>query len=141
MDCGVDNLSSDMPWLREFTSANSSAFLMADNTSLNNWASCKIEEFQRFESFLPKFLTVSRDLFLPPERLKFGLVSDRVLLSSLNIKDSGSWLVTLHFAGCPSCLKVLKEGDDLKAFAQIQAWPVAEASFCRFLCSYVDPTI
>lgn len=126
MDCGVDNLSSDMPWLREFTSANSSSFLMADNTSLTNWASCKIEEFQRFESFLPNFLTVSRDLFLPPERLKFGLVSDRVLLSSLNIKDSGSWLVTLHFAGCPSCLKVLKEGDDLKAFAQIQAWPVAE---------------
>lgn len=34
--------------------------------------------------------------------------------------------MTLHFAGCPSCLKVLKEGDDLKAFAKIQAWPVAE---------------
>ncbi|XP_049381610.1 uncharacterized protein LOC125846275 isoform X1 [Solanum stenotomum] len=126
MDCGVDNLCSDMPWLSEFTSVNRSAFLGADNTSLNSGDSCKIDEFQRFESFLSKFLTVSRDLFLPPERLKFGVVPDRVLLSSLNVKDSGSWLVTLHFAGCPSCLKVLKEGDDLKAFAKIQAWPVAE---------------
>ncbi|KAK6796147.1 hypothetical protein RDI58_003848 [Solanum bulbocastanum] len=126
MDCGVDNLCSDMPWLSEFTSANHSALLGADNTSLNSGDSCKIDEFQRFELFLSKFLTVSRDLFLPPERLKFGVVPDRALLSSLNVKDSGSWLVTLHFAGCPSCLKVLKEGDDLKAFAKIQAWPVAE---------------
>ncbi|XP_010315823.2 uncharacterized protein [Solanum lycopersicum] len=126
LDCGVDNLCSDMPWFSEFISANRSAFLGPDNTSLNSGDSCKIDEFQRFESFLPKFLTVSRDLFLPPERLKFGLVPDRALLSSLNVKDSGSWLVTLHFAGCPSCLKVLKEGDDLKAFAKIQAWPVAE---------------
>lgn len=128
MDCGVDNRFSDMPWLSEFTSANNSAFLAAENMSLNSGASCKIDEFQHFESFLPKFLTVARDLFLPPERLRFGLVLDRALLSSLNIKDSGSWLVTLHFAGCPSCLKVLREGDDLKAFAKIQAWPVAEAS-------------
>lgn len=141
LDCGVDNLCSDMPWFSEFISANRSAFLGPDNTSLNSGDSCKIDEFQRFESFLPKFLTVSRDLFLPPERLKFGLVPDRALLSSLNVKDSGSWLVTLHFAGCPSCLKVLKEGDDLKAFAKIQAWPVAEASFCCFLCTYVDPAI
>ncbi|KAJ8544654.1 hypothetical protein K7X08_003317 [Anisodus acutangulus] len=126
MDCGGDNLFSDMPWLREFTSANSSAFLAAENMSLNSGASCKIDEFQRFKSFLPKFLTLSRDLFLPPERLRFGLVPDRALLSSLNIEDSGSWLVTLHFAGCPSCLKILREGDDLKAFAKIQAWPVAE---------------
>ncbi|KAM3343147.1 hypothetical protein P3S68_028113 [Capsicum galapagoense] len=126
MDCGVDNLFSGMPWLSEFTSANSSVFLAAENMSPNSGPSCKIDEFQRFESFLPKFLTVSRDLFLPPERLRFGLVSDRGLLSSLNVKDSGSWLVTLHFAGCPNCLKVLKEGDDLKAFAKIQAWPVAE---------------
>ncbi|XP_055804089.1 uncharacterized protein LOC129873107 isoform X2 [Solanum dulcamara] len=126
VDCGVDNLFSDRPCLSEFASANSSAFLAADNTSLTSGASCKIDDLQRFESFLPKFLTVSRELFLPPERLKFGLVPDRALLSSLNVKDSGSWLVTLHFAGCPSCLKVLKEGDDLKAFAKIQAWPVAE---------------
>ncbi|XP_059279366.1 uncharacterized protein LOC132033403 isoform X2 [Lycium ferocissimum] len=126
MDCGGDDLFSDMPWLSEFTSANSNAFLAAENMSLNSGASCKIDEFQRFESFLPKFLTVSRDLFLPPERLRFGLVPDRALLSSLNIEDSGSWLVTLHFAGCPSCLKALREGDDLKAFAKIQAWPVAE---------------
>ncbi|XP_075082703.1 uncharacterized protein LOC107779487 isoform X2 [Nicotiana tabacum] len=126
MDCGVDNRFSDMPWLSEFTSANNSAFLAAENMSLNSGASCKIDEFQHFESFLSKFLTVARDLFLPPERLRFGLVLDRALLSSLNIKDSGSWLVTLHFAGCPSCLKVLREGDDLKAFAKIQAWPVAE---------------
>lgn len=126
MDCDVDNLFSDMPWLSEFTSANSNAFPAAENMSLNNGPSCKVDEFQHFESFLPKFLTVSRDLFLPPERLRFGLVPDRALLSSLNVKDSGSWLVTLHFAGCPSCLKVLREGDDLKAFAKIQAWPVAE---------------
>ncbi|XP_019262201.1 PREDICTED: uncharacterized protein LOC109240038 [Nicotiana attenuata] len=126
MDCGVDNRFTEMPWLSEFTSANNSAFVAAENMSLNSGASCKIDEFQHFESFLPKFLTVARDLFLPPERLRFGLVLDKALLSSLNIKDSGSWLVTLHFAGCPSCLKVLREGDDLKAFAKIQAWPVAE---------------
>ncbi|CAN4123808.1 unnamed protein product [Withania somnifera] len=141
MDCGVDNLFSNMPWLSEFTLANSNSFPEAKNMSPNSGASCEVDEFQRFESFLPKFLTVSRDLFLPPERLRFGLVPDRALLSSLNVEDSGSWLVTLHFAGCPSCLKVLREGDDLKSFAKIQAWPVAEASFCCFLCPCVDPAI
>ncbi|KAJ8546609.1 hypothetical protein K7X08_037209 [Anisodus acutangulus] len=62
-DCGGDNLFSDMPWLREFTSANSSAFLAAENMSLNSGASCKIDEFQRFKSFLPKFLTLSETYF------------------------------------------------------------------------------
>lgn len=74
-------------------------------------------------------MTVARELFLPPEMLRFGLVSERSLLPFLGVEDSSPWLVMLYHAGCPTCSKILKEGDDLKTFIQLDKPVVTEVSF------------
>ncbi|XP_052204535.1 uncharacterized protein LOC127809628 isoform X2 [Diospyros lotus] len=126
MTCSVQNGVGGVPW--EFTSMS---YRDSFDTRPIAGMSCGYEEFQRFESFFSKFMTVARGFFLPPERLRFGLAPERLLLSSLNVGDSGSWLssasgesdswlMILHFAGCSSCLKVLREEDDLKSALQTQ---------------------
>ncbi|KAF6160808.1 hypothetical protein GIB67_036009 [Kingdonia uniflora] len=84
----------------------------SDNGSFTEF--CTFEEFGRFESFFSKFTTFAREFFLPFERQRFGVVSERSLLSSLGVGDPDSQLVMLYFSGCPNCSKLLKEGDDLK---------------------------
>ncbi|CAL5354422.1 unnamed protein product [Camellia sinensis] len=133
MTCGVQSGASGLSWLGEFSSVTEIDFLVAKNMSPTVGISCSFEQFQRFESFFSKFMTVAREFFLPPERLRFGLVPERLLLSSLGVGDSGSWFSSLdvgisgswstilYFAGCPSCSKVLGEGDDLKIALQMQS--------------------
>lgn len=121
MNCGIDSGSSANPWPGEFSPINGSDFLDSENG-----VSCSFDEFQRFEAFLPKLMTVVKEFFLPPERLRFGLVRERSLLSFLGVQDSDPWLMMLYFAGCPSCSKVLKEGVDIKSALQMQASPVLE---------------
>ncbi|KAL7163096.1 hypothetical protein ACSBR2_039235 [Camellia fascicularis] len=133
MTCGVQSGASGLSWLGEFSSVTEIDFLVAKNMSPTVGISCSFEQFQRFESFFSKFMTVAREFFLPPERLRFGLVPKRLLLSSLGVGDSGSWFSSLdvgisgswstilYFAGCPSCSKVLGEGDDLKIALQLQS--------------------
>ncbi|KAK3015731.1 hypothetical protein RJ639_007783 [Escallonia herrerae] len=126
MRCGLGNEFSGIPWLGEFTPLNESDFQEAESMRPNNGGSCSFEEFQQFESFLSRFTTTVRDFFLPPERLRFGLISKGSLLSSLGVEDSGSWLMMLYFAGCPSCSRFLKEEDDLKSVLQKHASTVTE---------------
>lgn len=128
MDCDIDDGVGFIPQLNKFTLGNHSALSDAGNMT-HGGSSCEINEFVRFKSFLEKSMTVTREFFLPPERLKFGLVPNRSLLSVLNIEDPGSWLMTLQVAGCPTCSNILKEGDDLKTFIQTQASLIAEVSF------------
>lgn len=128
MSCGADGFSM-IPSLGEFTPVNESDFLEAENTRSSGGDSCNFEEFQRFESMFSKFVTVVREFFLPPERLRFALVPERSMLSSLGIGNSGTWLMMLYFAGCPNCSKVLREVNDLKSVLQMHASPVTEASF------------
>lgn len=128
MNCDIDDGVGFIPQLNKFTLGNESALTNAGNTT-HGGSSCEINEFVRFKSFLEKSLTVTREFFLPPERLKFGLVPNRSLLSVLNIEDPGPWLMTLQVAGCPTCSNVLKEDDDLKTIIQTQASLVAEVSF------------
>ncbi|KAK3023567.1 hypothetical protein RJ639_044952 [Escallonia herrerae] len=130
MRCGLGNEFSGIPWLGEFTPLNESDFQEAESMRSNNGGSCSFEEFQRYESFLSRFTTAVRDFFLPPERLRFGLISKKSLLSSLGVEDSGSWLMMLYSAGCPSCSKFLKEEDDLKSVLEKHASTVTEASTC-----------
>ncbi|KAJ6678161.1 TRANSPORTER putative (DUF179)-RELATED [Salix viminalis] len=63
---------------------------------------------------------------LPPERHRFGLVSEKSLLSPLGVEDSGSWSVVLYYNGCPSCSRILKEGDDMKRVLQMEKSIVTE---------------
>ncbi|VFR02276.1 unnamed protein product [Cuscuta campestris] len=125
MDCNIDDESGFIPHLNKFSLGNESAILEAENMS-HDGSSCEIKEFVHFKSFLEKSVIVAREFFLPPERLKFGLVTNRSLLSIINIEDPGSWLMTLQVAGCPTCSHVLKEGDDLKAAIQTQASLITE---------------
>lgn len=92
-----------------------------------NGSFCSFEEFQKYETFLVELTSIAKEFFLPPERIRFGLIQERALLSILGIKDSGPRLVMLHFAGCPSCSKVLGEGVDIRHALKMQASPVTEA--------------
>ncbi|KAJ6419641.1 hypothetical protein OIU84_029707 [Salix udensis] len=71
-------------------------------------------------------MTDVREFFLPPERHRFGLVSEKSLLSPLGVEDSGSWSVVLYYNGCPSCSRILKEGDDMKRVLQMEKSIVTE---------------
>lgn len=128
MSCNVNNRRGGVPWLSEFTLVNHSFFPEVEDVPVRSSFTCSLDDLQRFESFLPKFMNVAREFVLPPERIQFGLVFERALLSELNIEASDSWLMTLQYAGCPSCSKVLREGDDLKVALQTQQPVVREAS-------------
>ncbi|WCJ24684.1 hypothetical protein M5689_006624 [Euphorbia peplus] len=93
--CGIQDGFSVIPGIGEFSADNaSSSFRDTGNVETSNL----------------------REFFLPSERYRFGLISEIPLVSSLLVGDSGSWSTMLYYNGCPSCSKVLKEGDDLKTF-------------------------
>lgn len=120
LKCGGKNELAGVPWVGEFSSVNGSGMSMENDTQvagngmLGTELSCTFEEFQKFDAFFSNFTNVARELFLPPEKHRFGIVSNRSLLSSLSVGDAGSWSVMLYFSGCPSCSKTLKEGEDLR---------------------------
>ncbi|XP_065869466.1 uncharacterized protein [Euphorbia lathyris] len=117
--CDTQDGFSVIPGIGEFSADNaSSAFQYTGNiaTANSGVSSCTFEEFKKFDSFFSSFMNVARELFLPSERYRFGLVSEIPLVSSLLAEDSGSWSTMLYYNGCPSCSKILKEGDDLKTF-------------------------
>lgn len=129
LSCNVDDGPSQFPWLGDFTLGSDGILPEAENTTDRDALLCTVDELQRLESFLPKLIKFARDFFLPPERLGFGLISDRSLLSELDTEASGApWSMKLYSAGCPSCSTVLTEGDDLKIVLQTQDSVVTEAS-------------
>ncbi|XP_015895839.3 uncharacterized protein LOC107429633 isoform X2 [Ziziphus jujuba] len=114
MKCGIDNGFDTVPWFSHFGFVNESAlFDETENLKHGGVSSCSLLDFQQFDSFFTKFMTVAKDFFLPSERHRAGLVSERSILSTLGIQESGSWLAVLYFAGCPSCLRILNKEDDL----------------------------
>nr|POE59405.1 upf0301 protein [Quercus suber] len=102
--CGVENSFNGVPWLGQFSSVNETA------------------SFEEVENFM----SVAREFFLAPERHRFGLVSERSMLSSLGLEDSSSWLAVLHVAACPTCSRIIKEEDDLKDVLQMDSSVVTE---------------
>lgn len=132
--CNVDNQFNRLPGLGEFIPLNESDFLEANKMSSSDRdpSSCSFEEFQLFESSLYNFTSFVGEFFLPPERFKFGLVSERSLISSLGVADTDSWSLMLYSTGCPSCTKVFKGVSDLKRVIEIKSSPVTEASLYAF---------
>ncbi|CAK7337957.1 unnamed protein product [Dovyalis caffra] len=131
MKCGMENGFGGIPWLGEFASVNDNASLQEtdsqDAVDLKPGAgSCSLEEFQKFDSFFSSFMTVVREFFLPPEKHRFGWVLERSLLSPLDVGDLGSWSVMLYYNGCPSCSRILKEGDGMKRVLQMEKSIVTE---------------
>ncbi|XP_024031765.1 uncharacterized protein LOC21398092 [Morus notabilis] len=124
--CDIGNGFDRVPWHVDFNSVNDSSFEETDNVTPDVLSSCTSEEYQRFDSFLSKFMTLAKDFFLPSERYRYGLVSERSLLSTLGIGESSSWLAVLHFAGCPSCLKIIEKEDDLNDVLQMENPVISE---------------
>lgn len=127
--CKVNNRLGGLPWQSEFSLVNENFSPEVGGTSVGSSLACSLDELQHFQSFFSKFMNVVREFLLPPERVQFGLISERALLSELNIESNDSWLMTLHYAGCPSCLKLLTENDDLKIVLQTEGAVVGEASY------------
>ncbi|KAK1438062.1 hypothetical protein QVD17_03865 [Tagetes erecta] len=125
--CNIDEQFNELPGLGEFTPLNESDFWEAKKMGLSDGdPSCSFQEFQLFESSLYNFTSFAREFFLPPERLKFGVVSERSLISSLGVADTDSWLIMQYSTGCPSCAKVFKGENDLKRILEINSSPVTE---------------
>lgn len=116
LTCGVANGQNGNDWLDEFTFTSMNNSSVGAGTGGNGPnISCRRAEFQRYESFFSKLVTVARENFLPPDKLRYGIISRKDLLWNLGIKDEATWLLLLHFIGCPNCSKMLKDGDDLSS--------------------------
>ncbi|KAL0420429.1 UNVERIFIED_CONTAM: hypothetical protein Slati_3065800 [Sesamum latifolium] len=96
LSCGIDSGFSGISWPSQFTSENHS-LMEAENSTFSAGDSCTWYEFQQFEVFLQKLITVAREFFLPPERVRFSVVQERSLLSLLDIEEPGSGLMTVIF--------------------------------------------
>ncbi|KAF5749897.1 hypothetical protein HS088_TW03G00224 [Tripterygium wilfordii] len=119
LHCDMKDSSRGIPWFGECSSINDTDTFQETEDKPGVGLSCTFEEFQKFSSFFPGFMTVAREFFLPPERLRFGLVSERSLVSSLGLHDANSWLVMVYLSGCPSCSKILKPEDDIRSVLQM----------------------
>jgi hypothetical protein len=90
-------------------------------TTDENRKLCTAEKLQQFESFYAKLTALSRDYFLPPEKVRFGLITERSSLPSsefINEGNSETWFLSVHYLGCTNCSIVAKEGDDLRSLLQ-----------------------
>ena len=130
MTCDIGNEVNTVPWLVDFNLVNGTPPVLEETGNKSSGVSslCTQEEYQRFESFFAKFMAVAKDLFLPFERHRYGIVSERSMLPSLGIRECGSWLAVLHFAGCPTCLKIIKKEEDLNVVLQMDNSVVSEVS-------------
>ncbi|KAM7271549.1 hypothetical protein ACFE04_030763 [Oxalis oulophora] len=129
--CGLQSgfSGSGLPWSDDFSVLNKSDY--NSNQGYENFTSgdglfCSGEEFQKFESFFSKFMTIAREYVLPPQRHRVGLVSNRSLLPSLGDQDPCLWSIMVLFNGCPSCTKIIKDSDNLKGALQTDGSIVME---------------
>ncbi|RCV42430.1 hypothetical protein SETIT_9G215800v2 [Setaria italica] len=107
-------------WKGGFTLANESLSGQIGNTDDGN-RKCTIQKFRQFESFYAKLTAIAREYFLPPEIARFGLITERSLLPSLDVSNEGNpetWFVIIHYLGCTACSVIVKDGDDLGSLVQ-----------------------
>lgn len=109
------------PWKGGFTIANGSLSDQSEISTDENRKLCTVQKFQQFESFYTKLTALSREYFLPPEKVRFGLITEKSLLPSLDIINEGNsetWFLSVHYLGCATCSVTAKEGDDLRSLLQ-----------------------
>ncbi|PKA55037.1 hypothetical protein AXF42_Ash003674 [Apostasia shenzhenica] len=115
---GVQNGLSESYWPGEFGLSNSSLWEKMGSENANVNVACTAKEFKHFKSFFSDFIVLAREFFLPSERMRFGLISERSLLPYIGVSNVAAWLVVLQFNGCPSCSIILQAGDDLRKILQ-----------------------
>ncbi|EFH59462.1 hypothetical protein ARALYDRAFT_479495 [Arabidopsis lyrata subsp. lyrata] len=125
--CGLQSGFGKVPWLEDFSYANDTAALQEHGrVNLGFGQTCNHEDFKQFSSFLSKLIATTKEFSLPPERQKFGLITEESLASSFNIGKSDSWAAVLQLAGCPHCSKIFKAGDDIQRFLKMENPVVTE---------------
>lgn len=100
--------------------ANESLPGQIGNTDDGN-GECTIQKFHQFESFYAKLTAIAREYFLPPEIARFGLITERSLLPSLDVSNEGNpetGFVIINYLGCTACSVIVKDGDDLRSLVQ-----------------------
>lgn len=114
--CGFENGMADSPLLGRWKNQSDSQGTKygSDDTEI----SCTIENFHKFKSFFLEFMKISREYFLPPERHRFGLISERSLLPFVDVGNPETWLLVVQFSGCSNCSVIVHEGDDLRSILQ-----------------------
>ncbi|XP_066374162.1 uncharacterized protein [Miscanthus floridulus] len=117
---GVGGQLTGSPWKGGFALANESVSEQIGNTN-DGYRKCTMQKFHQFESFYAKLTAIAREYLLPPEIAKFGLITERSLLPSLDVVNEGNqetWFVTTHHMGCKTCSVIAKDGDDLRSLVQ-----------------------
>ncbi|XP_023641579.1 uncharacterized protein LOC17891250 isoform X2 [Capsella rubella] len=119
--CGLQTGFGRVPWLEDFSYVNDTAALQENGrVNLDFGQTCNHEQFKQFSSFLPRLIATAKEFSLPPERQKFGLITEESLASSFKIGESDSWAAILQLAGCQHCSKILKAGDDIPRFLKME---------------------
>ncbi|CAD6212958.1 unnamed protein product [Miscanthus lutarioriparius] len=117
---GVGGQLTGSPWKGGFALANESVSEQIGNTN-DGYRKCTMQRFHQFESFYAKLTAIAREYLLPPEIAKYGLITERSLLPSLDVVNEGNqetWFVTTHHMGCKTCSVIVKDGDDLRSLVQ-----------------------
>uniref|UniRef100_A0A1J3FY63 UPF0301 protein n=1 Tax=Noccaea caerulescens TaxID=107243 RepID=A0A1J3FY63_NOCCA len=119
--CRLQSGYGRVPWLEDFSYVNdTAAFQENDRVNRGLGQTCNHAQFNQFSSFLSKLIATAKTFSLPPERQKFGLITERSMGSSFNIRASDSWAAVLQLAGCPHCSKILKVGDDIQRLLKME---------------------
>uniref|UniRef100_A0A0A9D176 Thioredoxin domain-containing protein n=1 Tax=Arundo donax TaxID=35708 RepID=A0A0A9D176_ARUDO len=109
------------PWKGGFTLANESVSDQIENTNDGKRNLCTAQKFHQFESFYAKLTAIAREYLQPPERVRFGIVTERSSLPSLDVVsevNNETWFTIIHYLGCTTCSIIVKEGDDLRSIVQ-----------------------
>ncbi|MBA0843182.1 hypothetical protein Goarm_000393 [Gossypium armourianum] len=115
LKCDVENGIGGIPWITGFSMVDDQVSLTeSENMELGLGLNCTLKEYKQFDSFFSKLIPVRREFLVSQERLRFGLISNTSLVSSLGVEDSGTWMAVLYFKGCPGCSKVIKDEEELK---------------------------
>lgn len=134
--CRLQSGFGRVPWLEDFSYVNDTAALQEnDRANGGSGQTCNHEQFKQFSSFLSKLIAAAKEFSLPPERQKFGLITEKSLASPFTVGESDSWTAVLQLAGCPHCSKILKAEDDIQRLLKMENPIVSEVRF--FLCPYV----
>ncbi|KAJ0264506.1 Uncharacterized protein HA466_0028500 [Hirschfeldia incana] len=91
-----------------------------DRANGGSGQTCNHERYRQFSSFLSKLIAAAKEFSLPPERQKFGLITEKSLASPFTVGASDSWAAVLQLAGCPHCSKILKAGDDIQRLLKME---------------------
>lgn len=113
LTCDLEFELSGNLWPGDTTWYNKSASIL-ENGGGDNDISCSTKEFQQFKLFFSKLRILAGDHFLPPEKQRFGFLSDPSLFPLLGVQTIPGWLLSVQYAGCPKCSGMIRESGELK---------------------------